>query len=48
MNAGRRHHLDGVDKFGVWQGERMLWEIWERCLADPTATAEKLSFKKTC
>jgi predicted transposase YbfD/YdcC len=29
-------------------GERTLREIWECCLADPTTTAEKLGFKKTC
>jgi predicted transposase YbfD/YdcC len=29
-------------------GERTLREIWQRCSADPTTTAEKLGFKKTC
>jgi predicted transposase YbfD/YdcC len=30
------------------KGERTLREIRERCSADPTATAERLGFKKTC
>ena len=29
-------------------GERTLREIWERCSADPTMTAQKIGFKKTC
>ena len=33
----------------LWQGERTLTEVWERCYIDPVPTAKKLGWKKeTC
>jgi len=32
----------------LWNGERTLREVYEKCNADPRATAKRLGLKKTC